>query len=697
MNLFFSKKGISIRAISFLVLSSLTFSLYPLGPSEGGPRENANSEINKELQKKLDILRVEQVLDSVNSLQCLKESDAIIEDNEWEELEIDTILENWQKYAKTKFDMWGIKKLLRHAPKGSKEIIHTLVESGSAFKELDKIIDIVKNAQDAIMDYWDEHNILHYDAEGLYYSLFERIAPKANNFLNDSAVALEASQALGIANPAIGLLASLGVVGVVSGFLSSKIFGFPFSWKKSFMRGLTRPLRDHDPRPMVYKNGYDYFRLYEMGNITLGDDYLISKNFIKRLLSNVSNSEKAKSIVAGALSVAFVGGMRAWGDYKTYKGLKGEVSEIIFLHKTSGKLQNNLVKIAHVLRALGSLENTDLCDSVDNTIAIKNIQRYVDRRGVSENLERLFSLLHSSTFTSESSFWYSRGCLLKTHRLFAKIKNELVPLLQNIALLGGYRAIAQMVRAHKNSRLRFCFVEGVGNFGSVSSDDAKCRFSNGPSVNMTCAWVPLISEDKVVTNNVALGCQGGPLSAVVTGPNGGGKSTFMITVAFNVLLSKLGIAAAEKACISDFAKIRTSLRPQQDIKSGLSAFMAEHKRVDQVKKSINSCDGNILVLLDEPYKGTVEVESACRVYKFGKEVAAHNPNCMLMLATHLRKPIELDQGTNGVFGNYQMGYIETKSGVFKRTFRVEPGPAIWWFDDAHRRARFIDWLCAQEI
>ncbi|EKD23374.1 MAG: hypothetical protein ACD_82C00087G0001 [uncultured bacterium] len=404
-------------------------------------------------------------------------------------------------------------------------------------------------------------------------------------------------------------------------------------------------------------------------------------------------NNKVKSALAGAVSVSALVCWQAWVDYRYYADLRDSIKRIAFLRETAGKLQENLVKVADMLRVLSDLQDSCLEEGKKECFAIKNIKKFLKRDSlVGENkklegLDKLLDNLNSDTFKNKSSA-YSSGRLLVTHKLMNELKSEIVPLLQNIALLGGYRTIAQIVREHKNSRTKFCFVDFI---------DSETQEIKSPVINMENAWMPLVNEEKVVTNNFSFGVNCAARNAVVTGPNGGGKSTFMITAAFNVLLSKLGIAAADRAIMTDFEKIRISLRPSQDMASGLSSFMAEHKRVNEVKTDINSCNGNIFVLLDEPYKGTVDVESDIRVYEFGKYVAENCPNCVLLMATHLRRPIDLEAGTNGLFKNYQMGYVENGICDFERTFKVQDGPAIWWFDDASKRSRFIDWLCANEI
>jgi len=675
MKLFLHRKALTF--ISLFVFSCITFSLATAGLApynKVSPKTFLNQDNKNTTDTKMDSLHFEQILDS---LPFVFDSNSFISDNEWKELEIDLVLEHWKKYRKTKFDLWGMKKLLRLAPQGSKEIIRYLVENNQAYETVDKILNEVKNGEDALIAYWDDSNAVHRNAQNLYYS---RLGSKINRFLNSNTIALEISQALDAIQPIVSLLAFLGINGLVINFTNSRLFGTPFNWKKSFLGGLKKPLRNHNPRPNIFKNGYDIrkiYNYYEMG--TLGDHYIVNKHILKGFFEKYIKNERVLNILTPTASIIAQGNALIWRDYFEYITVKTSIETIRFLYEVTTQLQQDMVKIAKVFQ---SLENIEYLDPQLDATVLKNIQNYFKKENISENLKKLSALLNSATFEKET-FWFSRGRLLKAHKLLTQIKDELSPSLQSIALLGGYRAIAQMVREHQDTNVHYCFVEFVEN--------------NKPLIKMKNAWAPFMQEDNIVTNNVTLGTKNNPPHAVITGPNGGGKSTFMMTVAFNVLISRLGIAAADHAYMSHFERIRTSLHPQQEIRSGLSSFMAEHRRIQEVRETINMCDGNILVLLDEPYKGTVEMESASRVYAFGKEIAK-NKNCTLLMATHLKKPIELTDDVPGLFANYQMGYTETKStpSRFKRTFKVLDGPAMWWFDDADKRTRFINWLLDQD-
>ena len=681
--MFFRKRRLIFARLLFVfVVSSLVFPHYLFCESD-----HERVQVLKEtFQKDIGVSDVAAILDSVSFVE---NTGVVIDDHECEELAIDQLILHWKKYTATKLDMWGLKKLLKYAPKGSKEIIRHLVENHEVFNSLEQVVVSIKKNEDALYGYWDSGNVLHSDIKRFYYAAFKKWLPKINGALNSNKVALEISQFLEMAKPLATLLASFGISGILNGLVTAKMFRIPFNWRKSVLAGFKEPIRKNTLKPAFFKceddvGPWDFIKIFHFMNYsTVGDRYIVGKILLRKILGRVLSNKKSSDYAAIGLSAGLQALMVAWYDYSFLSRAKSAVDRIVFLHKNAKKLQHRLCEIAHIVKALKEIEKlSQSCVVLRESVVVKNIIAFLHKETVSKKVEQLLELLNSSTFNKKVSVFYSKGCLLKTHRLLKEVKAELVPLLQQIALLGGYVAITKMFKDHQNGSVRFCFVNFV--------DQEK------PLIKLKNAWLPLIDKKEVVPNSIELGADGGASSAAVTGPNGGGKTTFMITVAVNVLLSRLGIAASEKAYMTSFEEIKTSLNPKQDISAKLSSFMAEQRRADQVYDAIVKSKGNILVLLDEPYKGTVEAESANRVYKFGKKIAKVD-HCILLMATHLEKPICLADDTEGAFTNYQMGYLEQEFGKFIRTFELQKGPALWWFKDEEKRSSFIDWLCAENV
>ena len=127
--------------------------------------------------------------------------------------------------------------------------------------------------------------------------------------------------------------------------------------------------------------------------------------------------------------------------------------------------------------------------------------------------------------------------------------------------------------------------------------------------------------------------------------------------------------------------------------------MAEKMRIDEIKQFVFTNHHNphfkVMLLLDEPYRGTVDAESADRIYGFGKDIASLLQS-IVIIATHVEKPVRLAQDTNGAFANYHVCIKELEGGRFEREFKLEPGILEWWFNDAQKRSRFIDYVTMEK-
>ena len=97
---------------------------------------------------------------------------------------------------------------------------------------------------------------------------------------------------------------------------------------------------------------------------------------------------------------------------------------------------------------------------------------------------------------------------------------------------------------------------------------------------------------------------GGDPMVFLTGPNMAGKTTYLRSVALVVFLAQLGMGVpATKARLTPVEALFTSLNPADNLKAGLSYFLAEVLRVKAAATLL--ADGRrSLVLFDEVFKGT---------------------------------------------------------------------------------------------
>lgn len=111
---------------------------------------------------------------------------------------------------------------------------------------------------------------------------------------------------------------------------------------------------------------------------------------------------------------------------------------------------------------------------------------------------------------------------------------------------------------------------------------------------------PLLGE-RAKTNNFTL--SGREKVALITGSNMSGKSTFLRTIGFNMILTYLGLPTFSKGFKCGINNIYTCMRTQDNLEENISSFYAEILRIKLVIEAAKSGE-KVFFLLDEIFKGT---------------------------------------------------------------------------------------------
>ncbi len=607
---------------------------------------------------------------------------SIITENEWEKLELERLIRLLDR-TKTANGQWGLCQLLHPVADyneimSRQKIVSFLVEHDDVLSGLQKQLAVIQKSEKELFSYWDEQDEINKACDHFYYNI-----PQLKKYLNKSSIALNACVATSMFDSFKGLLMQLCLGGLAEEFLQWRMTErYDFSIVRGIRNGLENPLRQHSLELYALKNhdqSVDYtFKDYMNGAAgSLGDRYsLFRKGYSlnpKSLGLPIIKATMPAHVMWKPFAFILAGLPTLSYDYYWGLSLVGVSNNIMVMHQSLNKLQTRLVEVAACCAAISNVRAT-----MKHYSFIGQKCKIVDESDA--RLAEVIKLLSAPTFSAERGYFYSRGHVLQVHAQLKKAKKLLIPLLQSVALLDGYCSIAQLYKESQSQPVKFSFAEFVE--------------STEPMIAYTDMWLPLLSA---VANDLFLGHDySGKI--LITGPNGSGKSVVLTaTGVAAVLAQSWGIVPAASAKQTIFNTIKTVFVAHANLELGLSTFTAAKKSMQELMPIIkNSSEKqHVLALIDEPYIGTVDDESAKRIYNFGL-FAADCPSTLLCLATHVRKPIQLAEDTHGVFANYHIDIREKILGSFELLFTIKKGPAMWWFEDKEKRGRFVDWLSSTE-
>ena len=157
---------------------------------------------------------------------------------------------------------------------------------------------------------------------------------------------------------------------------------------------------------------------------------------------------------------------------------------------------------------------------------------------------------------------------------------------------------------------------------------------------------------------------------IVTGPNMGGKSTYMRQNALIVLLAHIGsFVPASRAVLGPIDRILTRIGAGDDLARGQSTFMVEMSETSYI---LHHATEQSLVLMDEIGRGTSTYDGLALADACARHLAAHNRSYTLF-ATHYFELTALAEPGSGI-ANVHLDAVEHgESLVFMHA--VKPGPA----------------------
>ncbi|MEM7220042.1 MAG: DNA mismatch repair protein MutS [Pseudomonadota bacterium] len=156
---------------------------------------------------------------------------------------------------------------------------------------------------------------------------------------------------------------------------------------------------------------------------------------------------------------------------------------------------------------------------------------------------------------------------------------------------------------------------------------------------------------------------------IVTGPNMGGKSTFMRQTALTVLLAYAGaFVPADRARIGPIDRIFTRIGASDDLAGGRSTFMAE---MSETANILHNASAESLVLLDEIGRGTSTFDGLSIAWAAAAHLAAET-RAFTLFATHYFELTALSEQYPGVANVHLAAAEHNGSIVFLHDVREGP-------------------------
>ena len=215
------------------------------------------------------------------------------------------------------------------------------------------------------------------------------------------------------------------------------------------------------------------------------------------------------------------------------------------------------------------------------------------------------------------------------------------------------------------------------SFAAVAVHNHYCKpeVDLGNTVSITAGRHPVVEQmlknALFVPNDTLLGSED-CRTAIITGPNMAGKSTYMRQVALIVLMAQMGsFVPAQSAHIGIVDRLFTRIGASDDLASGQSTFMVEMTEVADILKNATP---RSLLILDEIGRGTSTFDGMA-IARAVLEYAADRKRlgAKTLFATHYHELTDIEQALPGV-KNFNIA-VKKRQGDMIFLRKIVPGAA----------------------
>ena len=282
--------------------------------------------------------------------------------------------------------------------------------------------------------------------------------------------------------------------------------------------------------------------------------------------------------------------------------------------------------------------------------------------------ERKQTLVNAERFTSPELKEYERKILAADERILEIERQLFIDLRSSVA--------AKAARLRKTASA-IAQLDVLAAFAKLGADRGYTRpeFTSTGELLIVAGRHPVIEEllrqrgERFVPNDLFFEPALQQL-LLITGPNMGGKSTYLRQAALIVLMAQIGcFVPARQAKLPIIDRIFTRIGASDNLARGRSTFLVE---MSEVAAILNHATPASLVLLDEVGRGTATFDGLSIAWAVVEHLQKHT-RARTLFATHYHELTELADLLPGV-KNVHVSVKETPNEIiFLR--RVEPGSA----------------------
>jgi hypothetical protein len=268
-----------------------------------------------------------------------------------------------------------------------------------------------------------------------------------------------------------------------------------------------------------------------------------------------------------------------------------------------------------------------------------------------QSLKRLLSFNVNGIFNT----FFKGNVLVAYNKLLKEGKKHIYPLLKYIAEVDLYYSIAKLY-----------------NSGSYQYPTYLDKTSGIPIIKGSSIYHPSLHK-KPITNRIRI--DGNYPGMLITGPNMGGKSTYIKSVIISIIFSQtLGIVACSGSySLTPYDCINTCLKIP-DSTGYVSQFEAEMynniKQLDELKE----LEQNKIAIsvIDEIFTTTNSLEGVSAGFSICKKMASYK-NVTNIVTTHYPELCDLEKVTGKRIRNYRFRVNRDKEGNILFPYKIERG------------------------